>query len=182
MSRLPPLLPLLRRSSPLENCKIHINLPQRPVDSNSDSTFVMLNKSKICLLAFSTSSLQPRVRAETCSVTTAPSPELSIIGTSFKSSTIRPFLSYASRIASFSSGTFSLVSRPKHSTTVQAWDSLRCTRKPLAKLAASFTGILPSPAPCVSFDTLRQAFPGAQRLVPHFHPFAHSPPAIFIPR
>jgi hypothetical protein len=62
------------------------------VASNNDNTFVMLNNSKICLLAFTTSSLQPRVRAETCSVTTAPSPELSIIGTSFKSNTIRTFL------------------------------------------------------------------------------------------
>jgi hypothetical protein len=52
------------------NCKIYITLPQRPVASNNDNTFVMLNKSKICLLAFTTSSLQPRVRAETCSVTT----------------------------------------------------------------------------------------------------------------
>src|SRR5215510_7534391 len=60
----------------------------------------MLNNSNICLLAFTTSSRQPRLRAETCSVTTAPSPELSIIGTSFRSKTIRPFLAQASRIVS----------------------------------------------------------------------------------
>ena len=161
--------------------KIHSNLPpQRPVASNNDSTFITLNNSNICLLAFTTSSLQPRVRAETCSVTTAPSPELSIIGTSFKSSTIRPFLSHASRIASFSSGTFSLLSRPKHSTTVQSSDSLRCTRNPLAELAASFPAILPRF--CVSLDTLRHALPCAQRVVPHFRTFSQSLPAILIPR
>ncbi len=61
------------RSSPApENYNIYINLPpKRPVASNSDNTFVIMNKSKVCLLAFITSSLQPRVRAETCSVTTA---------------------------------------------------------------------------------------------------------------
>ena len=101
----------------------------------------MLNKSRICLLAFTTSSRHPRVLAETCNVTTAPSPELSIIGTSFKSSTMRPFLPQASRISSFSSGTFSEVNLPKHSTTQPSSTSRRCTRNPLAELAPSFPGI-----------------------------------------
>jgi hypothetical protein len=105
----------------------------------------MLNNSKICLLAFTTSSLQPRVRAETCSVTTAPSPELSIIGTSFKSNTIRIFLSQALRIASFNSGTLSLVSRPEHSKIVQSSDSFRWTRNPGPELTALFPAILALP-------------------------------------
>jgi len=94
------------------DCFYIILLPCRPVSSNSDTTFVMLNKSRICLLAFTTSSRHPRVRAETCSVTTAPNPELSIIGTSFKSKTMRPFFPHASSISIFSSGTFSLVNLP----------------------------------------------------------------------
>jgi hypothetical protein len=125
----------------------------------------MLNNSKIWLLAFTTSSLQPRVRAETCSVTTAPSPELSIIGTSFKSSTMRTFLSQATRIASFNSGTFSLVSRPKHSTTVQFSKSLRCARNPLPELIALVPVI-----PHLSGDSLL----GRKGLVLHFRPFAQS--------
>src|SRR5579863_440678 len=131
----------------------------------------MLNRSIICLLALTTSSLQPRVRAETCSVTTAPSPELSIIGTSFKSSTTRPFFSHAPRMVSFNSGTFSLVSFPKHSTTEQSPSSRRCTRNPLAVLVASFTVIRPSAltrlAPTHSSHT--------HRVVPHFRSFAQYP-------
>src|SRR5262245_59624406 len=127
----------------------------------------MLNNSKICLLAFTTSNRRPRVRAETCSVTTAPSPELSIIGTSFKSRTIRHFLAHASRIASFNRGTFSLVSRPKHSTTVHSSDSLCCTLNPLAALTASFPAILP-------LRRYGSLFLGAQRVVPHFPLLAQS--------
>jgi hypothetical protein len=104
----------------------------------------MLNKSRICLLAFTTSSLHPRVRAETCKVTTAPNPELSIIGTSFKSKTIRPFFPQAASISIFSSGTFSLVNLPKHSTTQPSDTSRLLTRNPRAKLAPSFSAIGPS--------------------------------------
>jgi hypothetical protein len=148
------------------HCKIYINLPQRPVDSNNDNTFVTLNNSKICLLAFTTSRLQPRVRAETYSVTTAPSPELSIIGTSFKSNTIRTFFSQASRMASFSSGTLSLVNRPKHSKTVQSSESVRCTRNPRPELSALRPVMLPLPGLHVL---------DAQWVVPHFRPPAQSP-------
>jgi hypothetical protein len=135
----------------------------------------MLNNSKICLLAFTTSSLQPRVRAETCSVTTAPSPELSIIGTPFKSSTIRPLLAHASRIASFNSGTFSLVSRPKHSTTEQSCNSFRSTRNPRDELAASFAAIRPPPFVVELtrfFMPLAALFLSRMAFVPHFRPFA----------
>src|ERR1700736_1748636 len=113
--------------------------------------------------------LAPRVRAETCSVTTAPSPELSIIGTSFRSNTIRTFLSQASRIASFNSGTFSLVSRPKHSTTAQSADSLRSTRNPFPEL----TGLLPAILTLHGFHFL----PYVQCLVSHCDVFAQSLPA-----
>jgi hypothetical protein len=145
------------------HCPIYINLPHRPVASNNANTFVMLNNSKICLLAFTTSNLQPRVRAETCSVTTAPSPELSIIGTSFKSNTTRTFLSQASRIASFNSGAFSLVSRPKHSKTVQSSGSLRWTRNPGPELTSLLPAILP-PSLGATFE--------AQCLVPHLRPLS----------
>src|SRR5579863_8803546 len=123
----------------------------------------MLNKSRICLLAFTTSNLHPRVRAETCSVTTAPNPELSIIGTSFKSRTILPFFPHASIISIFNNGTFSLVNLPKHSTTQPPSTSRRCTRNPLAELAPSITPIeslpprhsLPQPCPlCTPFPPI----------------------------
>ena len=53
----------------------------------------------------------------------------------------------------------SLVSHPKHSTTVQSSDSLHCTRNPLPKLTALLPAILPLPQchflpdamPCTSF-------------------------------
>jgi len=124
----------------------------------------MLNKSRICLLAFTTSSLHPRVRADTCKVTTAPSPELSIIGTSRKSRTIRPFFPQASSISIFNNGTFSVVNLPKHSTTQPSSTSRRCTRNPRAELAPSITAI----------STLRPRplSPNRARFVPHFPHFA----------
>src|ERR1700756_3274774 len=148
----------------------------------------MLNNCKICPLAFTTSSLQPRVRAETCSVTTAPSPELSIIGTPFKSSTIRPLLAHASRIASFNSGTFSLVSRPKHSTTEQSCNSFRSTRNPRDELAASFAAIPPSAIRRRAHSLLyaaRRSLPIAHGVCTSFPPVCperESPPAGLFPR
>ncbi len=130
----------------------------------------MLNNSRICLLAFTTSSLHPRVRAETCNVTTAPNPELSIIGTSFKSKTIRPFFPQASSISIFSSGTFSVVNLPKHSTTQPSSTSRRFTRNPRAELAPSITPIAtlrphanphPSCPLCTSFPPLCLAPPAS---------------------
>jgi hypothetical protein len=131
----------------------------------------MLNSSRICLLAFTTSSRHPRVRAETCSVTTAPNPELSIIGTSFKSKTMRPFFPQASSISIFSSGTFSVVNLPKHSTTQPSSTSRRCTRNPRAELALSFPAIptLRSPAcphpSCLALYLISSTLPSALRLI-----------------
>jgi hypothetical protein len=145
--------------------RLHIILlPWRPVSSNNPSTFVMLNKSRICLLAFTTSSLHPRVRAETCNVTTAPSPELSIIGTSRKSRTMRPFFPQASSISILNSGTFSFVNLPKHSTTQPSSTSRRCTRNPRAEFSPSIPAI----------STLRPSALALNRarFVPHFPQFA----------
>jgi hypothetical protein len=148
-------------------CSYIILRPCRPVSSNNPNTFVMLNNSRICLLAFTTSSRHPRVRAETCSVTTAPNPELSIIGTSFKSKTIRPFFPQASSISIFNSGTFSLVNLPKHSTTQPSSTSRRLTRNPRAELAPSIPAIstlrsrATPPQPCPALYLISLTLPSA---------------------
>src|SRR5258708_14427250 len=87
------------------DCFYIILLPCRPVSSNSDTTFVMLNKYRICFLAFTTSRRLPRLRAQPCCVTPPPYPELSIIGTSFTSTPIPPFFSHTSTHATFVAAT-----------------------------------------------------------------------------